>query len=72
MIKETKLSLLAIAVPVTDGPGTHGKKVAPDMGFLRLQKESSCQEGPLGHENEDTLQWRAGAQCLSDQGSLGS
>lgn len=37
MIKETKLLFLGTAVPVTDGPGTHGQNMVPEMGFLRLQ-----------------------------------
>lgn len=37
MIKETKLLFLGIAMPVTDGPGTHGQNMVPEMGFLRLQ-----------------------------------
>lgn len=54
MIKETKLLFLAIAVPVTDGPRTHGKKMVPEMGSLQLQRHASCQEGSLGHKNGDT------------------
>lgn len=39
MIKETKLLFLGIAV--TDGPGTHGQNMVPEMGFLRLHRVQS-------------------------------
>lgn len=55
MIKETKSLFLGITVPGTDGFGTHGQKTMHEMGFLQLQRESSCQEGTLGHRIGDTL-----------------
>jgi len=42
MIKETKLLFLEIAVPGTDGPRTHGKKMEPETGSLQLQRETGC------------------------------
>lgn len=67
MIKEIKLLFLGIAVPVTDGSGIDEQKSMPEMGFLQLQREPSCQEGSLRHRNGDISRQTGelGAQCHS-------
>lgn len=62
MIKETKL--LSLGIAVTDGPGTYGQNIVPEMGFLQLQRVQPPGAMPGTREEGGSGQHRElGAQC---------